>query len=64
MPLPKPANHLRPQQVLSEETKGQAIITTGVGQHQMWASQFYDYIEPRQWVTSGGLGSMGFGLPR
>lgn len=49
--------------MLGEETKGEAIITTGVGQHQMWAAQWYPYREPRHWVTSGGLGSMGFGLP-
>jgi len=49
--------------VLHEETKGDAIITTGVGQHQMWAAQWYLFKEPRRWVTSGGLGSMGFGLP-
>ncbi len=50
-------------QVLHEETKGDAIITTGVGQHQMWAAQYYKFDRPRQWATSGGLGSMGFGLP-
>lgn len=50
-------------EVLGEETQGEAIITTGVGQHQMWAAQWYPYREPRRWVTSGGLGSMGFGLP-
>jgi acetolactate synthase-1/2/3 large subunit len=49
--------------VLHEETKGEAIITTGVGQHQMFAAQWYPFAEPRRWVTSGGLGSMGFGLP-
>jgi acetolactate synthase I/II/III large subunit len=48
---------------LYEETNGEAIITTGVGQHQMWAAQYYRFAEPRRWVTSGGLGSMGFGLP-
>ncbi|GMH42623.1 hypothetical protein BSKO_10542 [Bryopsis sp. KO-2023] len=50
-------------QVLHEETNGDAIISTGVGQHQMWAAQYYQFSEPRRWVTSGGLGSMGFGLP-
>lgn len=50
-------------QVLDELTKGNAIISTGVGQHQMWAAQFYKYNKPRQWLTSGGLGAMGFGLP-
>lgn len=50
-------------QTLGELTKGEAIITTGVGQHQMWAAQWYPYTEPRRWISSGGLGSMGFGLP-
>ncbi|KAI3763223.1 hypothetical protein L1987_53676 [Smallanthus sonchifolius] len=50
-------------QVLDELTGGNAIITTGVGQHQMWSAQFYKYNKPRQWLTSGGLGVMGFGLP-
>uniref|UniRef100_A0A2N9IES5 Acetolactate synthase n=1 Tax=Fagus sylvatica TaxID=28930 RepID=A0A2N9IES5_FAGSY len=50
-------------QVLDELTNGDAIISTGVGQHQMWAAQFYKYKKPRQWLTSGGLGAMGFGLP-
>ncbi|GFR51146.1 hypothetical protein Agub_g13501 [Astrephomene gubernaculifera] len=50
-------------QVLGEETKGEAIVCTGVGQHQMWAAQWYPYTEPRRWISSGGLGSMGFGLP-
>jgi acetolactate synthase I/II/III large subunit len=50
-------------QVLCEETNGEAVITTGVGQHQMWAAQWYRYDRPRHWVSSGGLGSMGFGLP-
>src|SRR5438132_5914814 len=39
------------------------FVTTGVGQHQMWAAQYYHFNTPRRWVTSGGLGSMGFGLP-
>ncbi|CAL0319848.1 unnamed protein product [Lupinus luteus] len=50
-------------QILDELTNGNAIITTGVGQHQMWATQFYKYKRPRQWLTSAGLGAMGFGLP-
>ena len=49
--------------MLYEETNGKAVITTGVGQHQMWAAQHYGFTEPRRWVTSGGLGAMGFGLP-
>ncbi len=48
---------------LYELTKGDAIITTGVGQHQMWAGQWYKYSRPRQFITSGGLGSMGYGYP-
>jgi acetolactate synthase-1/2/3 large subunit len=50
-------------QKLCEMTKGQAIITTGVGQHQMWAGQFYNFTHPRTFLTSGGLGTMGFGYP-
>ena len=49
--------------LLCELTKGDAIITTGVGQHQMWAGQFYDFEKPRTFLTSAGLGSMGFGYP-
>lgn len=47
---------------LYELTKGDAIISTGVGQHQMWAAQYYKYKNPRSFITSGGLGTMGFGL--
>jgi acetolactate synthase-1/2/3 large subunit len=50
-------------EALYEITRGEALITTGVGQHQMWAGQWYKYKYPRQFITSGGLGSMGFGLP-
>jgi acetolactate synthase-1/2/3 large subunit len=50
-------------EALYELTKGDAIITTGVGQHQMWAGQWFKYEHPRQFITSGGLGSMGYGLP-
>jgi len=49
--------------VLYELTKGEAIITTGVGQHQMWAAQFYDFKYPRHHISSLGLGSMGYGYP-
>jgi acetolactate synthase-1/2/3 large subunit len=49
--------------LLCQVTKGDAIITTGVGQHQMWAGQFYDFDSPRSFLTSAGLGSMGFGYP-
>jgi len=57
---------LKPQWVVSmiyETTKGDAIITSDVGQHQMWAAQFYKFNKPRSWISSGGLGTMGFGLP-
>ena len=49
-------------EALNRETKGEAIITTDVGQHQMWAAQFYHYSEPRTFLSSGGLGTMGYGL--
>ena len=57
---------IKPQFVLEklyEVTKGQAFVTSDVGQHQMWAAQFYKFDEPRRWINSGGLGTMGFGLP-
>ncbi|WP_273264610.1 biosynthetic-type acetolactate synthase large subunit [Flexistipes sinusarabici] len=57
---------IKPQYVvekISELTKGEAIITTEVGQNQMWAGQFYNFKYPRQFITSGGLGTMGFGFP-
>jgi len=50
-------------QQISEATSGNAIVVTGVGQHQMWAAQHYTYIRPNSLVTSGGLGTMGFDLP-
>jgi acetolactate synthase-1/2/3 large subunit len=57
---------IKPQfmiQALHEATGGEAIITSDVGQHQMWTAQYYDFPEPRRWINSGGLGTMGFGLP-
>jgi len=62
----EPSRHIQPQeavQVLYELTKGDAIIATGVGQHQMWAAQFYRFDEPRRYISSLGLGAMGFGYP-
>ncbi len=62
----KKNHHILPQEaveILYEETGGEAIITTGVGQHQMWAAQFYQFHRPRSYVSSLGLGTMGFGLP-
>jgi len=57
---------IKPQYVIQEIsnlTRGEAMIVTGVGQHQMWAAQYYKFKHPRAWFTSGGLGTMGYGLP-
>jgi len=57
---------IKPQYVLQklyEITSGDAFVTSDVGQHQMWAAQYYKFDQPRRWVNSGGLGTMGFGLP-
>jgi acetolactate synthase-1/2/3 large subunit len=57
---------IKPQFVLEklyEVTGGEAFVTSDVGQHQMWAAQFYKFDKPRRWINSGGLGTMGFGLP-
>ncbi|MEE1072615.1 MAG: biosynthetic-type acetolactate synthase large subunit [Cellulosilyticum sp.] len=56
--------HLSPQYIMKgvyEQTQGKAIITTEVGQHQMWAAQFFEYTKPRTYISSGGLGTMGYG---
>jgi acetolactate synthase-1/2/3 large subunit len=50
-------------ETINEITGGDAIISTGVGQHQMWAAQYFDFTDPRLWLTSGSMGTMGFGLP-
>ncbi len=57
---------IKPQYVIEtlyKVTKGNAYVTSDVGQHQMWAAQYYKFDEPRRWINSGGLGTMGFGLP-
>jgi len=59
-------SEIRPQymvEAIYEATGGNAIICSDVGQHQMWAAQYYHFPEPRRWINSGGLGTMGFGLP-
>jgi acetolactate synthase I/II/III large subunit len=59
-------SEIKPQymiQALYEATGGDAIVTSDVGQHQMWAAQYYHFAKPRRWINSGGLGTMGFGLP-
>ena len=67
-PFDTPASdtEIKPQQLMREIDRlsgGQAIVTSDVGQHQMWAAQLIRFAEPRLWINSGGLGSMGFGLP-
>ncbi len=57
---------IKPQYVIEQlyqVTKGEAYVTSDVGQHQMWAAQYYPFDKPRRWINSGGLGTMGFGLP-
>ena len=63
---PSQDSEIKPQhmiQALYEATGGDAIVTSDVGQHQMWAAQYYHFAKPRRWINSGGLGTMGFGLP-
>ncbi len=62
----KQSDAIQPYAVIEEInklTQGNAIISTGVGQHQMWAAQYFDFKQPRLWLTSGSMGTMGFGLP-
>ena len=62
----KQSEQLQPYAVIEElnkHAKGEAVISTGVGQHQMWAAQYFDFKSPRLWLTSGSMGTMGFGLP-
>jgi acetolactate synthase I/II/III large subunit len=62
----QPKGIIMPQRVIqqiSEITNGDAIVTADVGQHQMWAAQYYQFNHPRSWINSGGLGTMGFGFP-
>jgi len=59
-------SEIKPQRMIEamyKITGGDAIITSDVGQHQMWCAQYYDFPQPRRWINSGGLGTMGFGLP-
>jgi acetolactate synthase-1/2/3 large subunit len=59
-------SEIKPQYMIEamyEATGGDAVITSDVGQHQMWCAQYYHFAQPRQWINSGGLGTMGFGLP-
>ncbi|MFL5888421.1 MAG: biosynthetic-type acetolactate synthase large subunit [Solirubrobacteraceae bacterium] len=61
-----PDTEIKPQrmvQALFEATGGDCILTSDVGQHQMWAAQYFGFEKPRRWINSGGLGTMGFGLP-
>src|SRR5687768_15259171 len=59
-------SEIKPQRMIEalwDATEGNAIVTSDVGQHQMWAAQYYHFSQPRRWINSGGLGTMGFGLP-
>jgi acetolactate synthase-1/2/3 large subunit len=61
-----PDSEIKPQyliEALYQATAGECVLSTDVGQHQMWAAQYFHFPEPRRWINSGGLGTMGFGLP-
>jgi len=59
-PTPEPYTIVR---AIAEASGGEAVVTTDVGQHQMWTAQYFGFDHPDRWITSGGLGTMGFGLP-
>ncbi len=66
MSYDKNSDKIKPQaavEIVHEITKGDAYVTSDVGQHQMWAAQYYGFEKPNRWINSGGLGTMGFGLP-
>ncbi len=66
MSYDKNSDKIKPQaaiEIVHELTKGDAYVTSDVGQHQMWAAQYYGFEKPNRWINSGGLGTMGFGLP-
>lgn len=66
MDFDRGSDAIQPHAVIEEInriTRGTAVVATGVGQHQMWAAQYFDFKEPRLWLTSGSMGTMGFGLP-
>lgn len=66
MTYDKNSDKIKPQaaiEIVHELTKGEAYVTSDVGQHQMWAAQYYGFEKPNRWINSGGLGTMGFGLP-
>jgi len=61
-----PDSEIKPQRLIEalyEATGGDCVLSTDVGQHQMWAAQYFPFSQPRRWINSGGLGTMGFGLP-